>query len=71
MQHERLTNNQNPHFEYFLSDRNLEVLDIIGLHKITGTYFIRIPEDMPKLRLLNLQQCNRVRMVSCNPQHQV
>lgn len=40
--------------------RNLKVLDIIGLHKITGTYFIRIPEEMPKLRLLNLQQCNKI-----------
>ena len=68
MQHERLSNKQNPCWiNDFFSDRNLEVLDIIGLHKITGTYFIRIPEDMPKLRLLNLQQCNRVRIVSCNP----
>lgn len=35
-------------------------LDLTGLFSITGLCLLKIPEKLPHLRLLNLQQCNNV-----------
>ncbi|OWF55997.1 F-box/LRR-repeat protein 2-like [Mizuhopecten yessoensis] len=39
---------------------SLETLKLVGLHKIFGKCFDRIPKCMPKLTLLDLQQCNKI-----------
>ncbi|XP_060072396.1 F-box/LRR-repeat protein 2-like [Ylistrum balloti] len=39
---------------------SLETLDLVGLHKIFGKCFDRIPKCMPKLTLLDLRQCNKI-----------
>ena len=40
--------------------RNLEHLDLLGLDQIEGDSFTHIPEQLPRLTLLILVQCNRV-----------
>ena len=39
----------------------MEFLDLLGLDKIHGDILREVPERMPRLVYLNLQQCNRVR----------
>lgn len=38
----------------------LRQLDLVGLKKITGECLARVPDDMPRLTFLDLQQCNGV-----------
>ncbi|XP_033751799.1 F-box/LRR-repeat protein 2-like [Pecten maximus] len=38
----------------------LETLELVGLHKILGKCFDRIPKCMPHLTLLDLRQCNKI-----------
>lgn len=33
-------------------------LYLVGLHRLTGSCLDRVPDDMPKLKYLDLQQCN-------------
>ncbi|KAK7503819.1 hypothetical protein BaRGS_00004942 [Batillaria attramentaria] len=35
-------------------------LYLVGLHRLTGSCLDRVPEDMPSLRRLDLQQCNLI-----------
>ncbi|KAL4230606.1 hypothetical protein ACF0H5_010983 [Mactra antiquata] len=39
---------------------NMENLDLLGIDKIRGDCLDRIPEEMSKLKYLDLRQCNRI-----------
>lgn len=55
---------------WFITDRglisivdhccNLETLDLLGIDKVKGECLARIPEEMPKLKFLDLRQCNQI-----------
>lgn len=38
----------------------MENLDLLGIDKIRGDCLDRVPEEMPKLKYLDLRQCNKV-----------
>jgi len=38
----------------------MERMDLVGLVKITGTCLVNIPDHMPQLIFLDLQQCSRI-----------
>ena len=46
----------------FIQCRCLELLDLLGIDKITGECLQRVPQNLPCLTLLDLRQCNRVRI---------
>ena len=41
----------------------MEFLDLLGIDKIYGDILREVPEKMPSLVYLNLQQCNQVSVV--------
>ena len=43
--------------------RKMEFLDLLGIDKIYGDILREVPEKMPSLVYLNLQQCNQVSVV--------
>lgn len=39
---------------------NLEMLDLLGIDRICGECLARVPEEMTKLKFLDLRQCNQI-----------